>query len=96
MRGQKMVHAIRSQGWAARCANKSLDHGGRVSSRQISDIHRSEARARLRHHQLVPNQYRRWLGHGSEVRGHGLTVGRGENLFWDSCSGSFGGYILLG
>ena len=31
-----MVHAIRSQGWVAGCADKSLNHSGRVSSKQIS------------------------------------------------------------
>ena len=36
------------------------------------------------------------VGHGSEVRGYGLAVERGENLFWDSCLGSFGGNVLLG
>ena len=30
------------------------------------------------------------VGHGSEVKGYGLVVGRGENLFWGSCSDSFG------
>ena len=96
MRSQKVVHAIRSQGWAVGCPDKSPDHGRCVSSRQISNIHGSEARARSRHHQPVPSQYRRWWGYGSKVRGHGLVVGRGENLFWDSCFGFFGRYILLG
>ena len=36
------------------------------------------------------------VGHRLEVRGYGLAVGRKENLFWDSCSGSFGGDVLLG
>ena len=30
------------------------------------------------------------MGHGSEVREHSLMMGRGENLFWGSCSGFFG------
>ena len=29
-------------------------------------------------------------------RGYGLAMGIGENLFWGSCSGSFGGNVLLG
>ena len=36
------------------------------------------------------------VGHGLEVRGYGLVVEREENLLWDSCSGSFGGNVLLG
>ena len=46
MRSQKMDHVIRSQGWAAGCADKPPGYGGRMSSRQISDIHESETRAR--------------------------------------------------
>ena len=91
-----MAHAIRSQGWVARCVDKPPGHGGCMSSRQILDIYGSEAHARSRHHQLVPSQYRRWWGYGSKVRGHGLAVGRGGNLFWGSYSGSFGGNVLLG
>ena len=72
------------------------NHGRHMSSRQILDIHGREARARLRPHRLVPSQYRTRWGHGSEVRGHGLAVERGKNLFWGSCSGSFGGSVLLG
>ena len=45
-----MDHAIRSQGWAAGCADKPPGHGGRMSNRHISDIHKSEARTRPRHH----------------------------------------------
>ena len=44
-----------------------------------------EARARPRHHQPVPSQYRTWWGHGSEVRGKrgcGLVVGRGEMIYF--------------
>ena len=43
-----------------------------------------EARARLKHHQPVPSQYRTWWGHGPEVRGKGwcgLVVGRGEKIY---------------
>ena len=55
-----MAYAIRSQGWAAECVDKPLGHGGRMSSRQISDIHESEVRVRPRYHQPVLSQYRRW------------------------------------
>ena len=34
------------------------------------------------HHQPVPNQYGTWWGHGSEVRGYGLVVGRGEETYF--------------
>ena len=50
MRSQKMDHAIRSQGWAAGCADKPSGHGGRMSSGHILDIHESEARARSKPH----------------------------------------------
>ena len=43
-----------------------------------------EARARPKHHQPVPSQYRTWWGHGPEVRGKGwcgLVVGRGEKIY---------------
>ena len=37
-----------------------------------------------------------WVkGKRSEVRGYGLAMGRGKNLFWGSCSSSFGGNVLL-
>ena len=33
-----------------------------MSSRQVLDIHRSEAHARPKHHQLIPSQYRKgWV-----------------------------------
>ena len=35
-----------------------------------------------RHHQPVPSQYGTWWGHGSEVREHGLVVGRGEETYF--------------
>ena len=43
MRSQKMDHTIRSQGWAAGCADKPSGHDKRMSGRQISDIPESEA-----------------------------------------------------
>ena len=96
MGNQKIAHVIRSQEWASECADKPLDHGQRIGSGQVLDIHRSGARARPRHHQPVPSQYRKWWVMVRGKRGHGLAVGRGENLFWGSCSGFFGGNVLLG
>ena len=63
-------------------ASKSPGRGKRMSSRQILDIHERKARAKLRHHQLVPSQYGSCWGHGSEVRGYGLMVGRGEKTYF--------------
>ena len=67
------------------------NHGKCMSSRQILDICGRKARVRPRLHQSVPSQYRTRWDHGSEVRGHGLVVGRGEKpilrflvgLFWE-------------
>ena len=53
-----------------------------MSDRQILDIHEGKARVRPRHHQPVPSQYRSWWGHGSEVKGYGLVVGRGEKTYF--------------
>ena len=46
----KIAHDIRSQGWMVECANEPPDHDECISSRQVLDIHKSGARARLRHH----------------------------------------------
>ena len=46
------------------------------------DIHEGKARVKARHHQPVPNQYGTWWGHGLEVRGYGLMVGRGEKIYF--------------
>ena len=62
MGNQKTTHAIRSQGWTVECAEKPPDHGERMSSKQILDIHKSGACARPRHHQPVLSQYRKgWV-----------------------------------
>ena len=63
-------------------ASKPLGHGKCMSGRQILDIHEGKARVRPRHHQPVPSQYGTWWAHGSEVRGHGLVVGRGEKTYF--------------
>ena len=53
-----------------------------MSSRQILDIHEGKARVKLRHYPPIPSQYGTWWGHGSEVRGYGLVVGRGEKTYF--------------
>ena len=65
------------------------DHGKRMSNEQGLDVHESGARARPRHYQPVPSQYR---SGGSWVRGkrrYGLAMERRESLFWGSLSDSF-------
>ena len=56
------------------------------------DISKKEARARPRHHQPVPSQYRTWWGYGPEVRGKGGMVwwwGEGKMSICGSCSKPF-------
>ena len=96
MRNQKIIHTIRGQGWEAECINNSPDHGKRMSSGQALDMHRIGANARPRHPQPVPSQYMSGGSWVRDKRGYGLVVGRRENLFWGSCSDSFGGNVLLG
>ena len=55
MGNQKIVHAIRSQGWAEKCADEPPDHGKHMSNKQVLGIHRSGVRARPKHHQPVPS-----------------------------------------
>ena len=58
-----------------------------------------DARARPRHHQPVPSQYRTWWGHGPEVRGKGGVVwwwGEGKESIFGPYSNLFGRYVLLG
>ena len=62
--------------------SKPLGHGKRMSGRQILDIHEGKARVKLRHYPPIPSQYGTWWGHGSEVRGYGLVVGRGEKTYF--------------
>ena len=75
MRNQKVAQAIRSQGWAAECAEEPLDHCKR--NKQVLDTGISQAHARSRLHQPIQEV----VGHKSEVKGYGLAVKRGENLF---------------
>ena len=53
-----------------------------MSDRQILDIHEGKARVKPRHHQPVSSPYGTWWSHGSEVKGYGLVVGRGEMTYF--------------
>ena len=75
--------------------DKPLGHGKCMNSRQTLDSHGSGACIRLRHHPLVPSQYR---SNEPWVRGktrYGLAMGRKGSLLWGSCSSSFGGNVQL-
>ena len=73
--------------------DKPVGNGKRVNTRQAMDSYRSGAHTRLKHHPLVPSQYK---GGGPWVRGkrgYGLAVGRREKpimafslkFFWRKC-----------
>ena len=90
MKAQRPIHATKGQEQAVKCTDKPSGHNMRISSRQATDTHGSGAHIRLKHHQLVPSQYRNG---GSWVRGkrkYGSTMKRrGEpilgfplKLFW--------------
>ena len=63
-------------------ASKPPGRSKRMSGMQILDIHERKARMKPRHHQPVPSQYGTWWGHGLEVRGYGLVVGRREKTYF--------------
>ena len=63
-------------------ASKPPGCGKHMSGRQILDIHEGKARVRPKYHQPVSSQYGTWWGHGSEVRGYGLVVGKGEKTYF--------------
>ena len=64
-----------------------------MNSRQAMDTHGSGAHTRLKHHQLVPIQYRSGGSWVRDKKGYGLTMGRrGKHilgfplkLFWGKC-----------
>ena len=73
--------------------DKPTGNGKHMNTRQEMDLYRSRARIRLRHHPLVPSQYK---GGGPWVRGkrgYGLAVGRSRKpilgfslkFFWGKC-----------
>ena len=65
----------------AECTDEPSGHGKHMSSEQALDVHGSGARARPRHHQPVPSQYKSCGSWVRGKRGYGLAVGRRENLF---------------
>jgi len=94
MKAQRFIHATRGQERVVEHTDKPLGHGKCMNSRQAMDTHGNGARTRrLKHHKLVPSQYKRgepWVrGKG----GYGLAVGRRGKpilgfplkLFWRKC-----------
>ena len=96
MKAQRPIHATRGQEWVAKCANKPLGHGKRMNNKQAMDTYGSGACTRLRHHQLVPNQYRRGGSWVRDKKMYGLEVGRREKPILGSRLNSFEGNVLLG
>ena len=66
MKAQRLIHATRAQERVAECANEPSGYGKRMNSKQAMDTYGSGARIRLRHHKLIPSQYK---SGGSWVRG---------------------------
>ena len=73
--------------------DKLIDNDKCMNDRQTMDSHGSRACIRLRHHSLVPSQYKRGEPWARGKRGYGLVVGkRGKSilgfplkLFWRKC-----------
>ena len=80
----------------AECADEPSGHGKRLNNKQAMDTHGSGVRTRLRHHQLVPSQYKSGGPWVKGKRGYGLVVGRRGEPILGSYSNSFGGNVLLG
>ena len=76
MKAQRPVHTTRGQERVTERADKPSSHGKRMNNRQAMDTHGSGARTRLRHHPLIPNQYRSGGSRVRGKRGYGLEVGR--------------------
>ena len=76
MKAQRLIHATKGQERVAKHAGKPSGYGKHMNSRQAMDTHGSGACTMLRHHPLVPSQYRSgglWV---RCKRGYGLVVGR--------------------
>ena len=76
MKAQRLIHATRGQERVVERVDKPLGHGKRKNSRQAMDTHGSGARTRLKHHPLVPSQYRSGGPWVRGKKGYGLVVGR--------------------
>ena len=76
MKAQRLIHATRCQEQVAEHADKPSGLGKCMTSKKAIDTHGSGARTRLRHHPLVPNQYRSGRLWVRGKRGYGLAVGR--------------------
>ena len=96
MENQKTIHGTRGQGWAVECIDDPLDHGKRMSSGKVFDVHGSRSCLKPKHYQPVPSQYNGGESWIRGKRGYGLAMERRESLFWGSWSDSFGGDVLLG
>ena len=80
MKVQKIIHATKGQEQVAKRADKPSGHGKRMNSRQAMDTHGSGACTRLRHHPLVPSQYKSGGSWVRDKREYDLAVGRKGKL----------------
>jgi len=73
--------------------DKLAGNGKHMNTRQAIDLYGSKARIRLRHHPLVPSQYKSGGPWVRGKKGYGLAVGRMRKpilglplkLFWGKC-----------
>ena len=64
-------------------AGKPPGHDRWMGNRQILDTYGKKARARPRHHQPVPSQYRAWWGRGSEIQRVWFGGGEREKIYFE-------------
>ena len=76
MKAQRLIHATRGQEQVVEHANKPSSHGKHMISKQAMDTYGSGAHTKLRHHPLVPSQYRSGGPWVRGKRGYDLAVGR--------------------
>ena len=93
MKAQRLIHTTRGQGRVAERADEPSSYGKCMNNRQAMDTHGSGAHTRLRHHQLVPSQYRSGGPWVRGKKGYAQAVGRRGKpilgfplkLFWGKC-----------
>ena len=95
MKTQELIQATRVKQALERIAelNKFVGNGNRMNAKKAMDSYGSGAHIRLKHHLLVPSQYKGGWPWVRGKRGCGLAVGkRGEpilefslKLFWGKC-----------